>query len=90
MTLRLRAAVKCVTGNTKHSLGAIIGGRPVEFQDIPKPAWVEIMEEDNGFYLLYFNAEGVCLTDTWHDTLDAAKRQARFEFEISPSDWEIA
>lgn len=88
MTLRLRAPVKAATGKTRHALGTIIEGTPLAVQDLPMPAWVEIVEEEGAFYLLYFNAEGTCLTDTWHETLAAAKRQAQFEFEISPTEWE--
>jgi len=49
---------------------------------------VEIVEEDNAFYLFYFSADGQCMTDTRHPTLDKAKRQAAFEFEICEQDWE--
>jgi hypothetical protein len=88
MGLRLRAIVRTSTGETTHAFGRIIGQAPVEVQKIPPPASVEILEQDNAFYLLYLDAQGNCLTDTWHDTLDAAKRQAEFEFKISSGDWE--
>jgi hypothetical protein len=28
------------------------------------------------------------MTDTWHQTLEGAKRQAHYEFEITEEQWE--
>jgi hypothetical protein len=50
-------------------------------------AWVEIEERDGAFYLFYFDSNGNRLTDTWHETVERAKAQARFEFEIEEHDW---
>jgi hypothetical protein len=50
-------------------------------------AWVEIEPADGAHYLLYFNTSGECLADTWHESAEQAKAQARFEFEIEESDW---
>jgi hypothetical protein len=88
MTVRLRAYVKEATGNTKHSYATIVDGMPVASAPIPVPAWVEISEEDDAFYLFYFSADGSCLTDTWHQTVDAAKSQAEFEFRIAANEWQ--
>jgi hypothetical protein len=43
---------------------------------------------DGGFYVLYMDARGECLTDTWHQTLSQAKAQAQHEFEIAEADWQ--
>ena len=88
MCMRLRAKVNECTGKTKHSIGTIVHGTPMEIRPLPQPAWVEIVEDTSAFYLLYFDAEGVCLTDTWHETLDSAKGQAEYEFNISSTEWE--
>jgi hypothetical protein len=48
---------------------------------------VEIVEEAGAFLLLYFSSAGECIKDTWHPTLDAAKAQADFEFELAPPGW---
>lgn len=88
MTVRLKAKVMRVTGKTVHGLGTIIEGKPVMTQVFPPPAWVEIVEEENAFYLLHFASDGRSMADTWHPTLDEAKRQASFEFEIGEQDWE--
>jgi hypothetical protein len=37
--------------------------------------------------LLYFDADGECLADTWHKSVEGAKEQTRFEFEIEETDW---
>jgi hypothetical protein len=49
---------------------------------------VTIEPAADAFYLFYFDADGRCLTDTWHQTLEAAKAQAQFEFEITDEEWE--
>jgi hypothetical protein len=56
----------------------------------PTPAWVEIQLSDGGFVLLHMDADGVCLADTWHETLVEAKAQAQFEFGIQDEDWRPA
>lgn len=85
--MRLRAAVKQSTGKTKQAVAEFVQGKPVPVKSLPVPAWVEISEEDGSFYLLHFDAEGTCFADTWHPTLEDAKRQAEFEFGISAAEW---
>lgn len=50
-------------------------------------ARVEIEADDGAYLLLYFDANGNCLTDTWHETVEQAKAQAQFEFEIEEDNW---
>jgi hypothetical protein len=38
------------------------------------------------YYLLHICADGSG-TDTWHRTLEDALHQAKFEFNIEPSEW---
>ena len=83
----LRADVREVTRRTKHFLGSVIEGVPVATESIPSPAWVEIVSEPVGFFLLRFNSQGECIGDTWHESLEAAKKQAQLEFCIVESDW---
>jgi hypothetical protein len=87
MTMRLRATVKASTGNTRHTVGEFVSGKPVPVKTLPVPARVEISEEAGAFYLLHFDAQGTCFADTWHQTLEEAKRQAEFEFGISAGEW---
>lgn len=51
------------------------------------PLFVEIHEEDGAFYLFRLRADGVCVGDTWHVTIEEAKDQAAFEYGVGPSDW---
>jgi hypothetical protein len=87
MIMRLRANVNGATGKTKHAVGEFVAGKVVPVKTLPVPAWVEISEENGSFYLLYFDTNGNFLTDTWHQTVDEAKRQAEFEFGISAEEW---
>lgn len=83
----LQADVRQVTERTKRSLGLIIEGVPVPIEKISPPAWVEIESDPEGFFLLRFNSKGECIADTWHESLEAAKKQAHFEFNIVEKDW---
>jgi hypothetical protein len=44
-------------------------------------------ESDTGFYLFYCDTDWNIVTDTWHESLDAAKRQARFEYDGIDNHW---
>ena len=56
--------------------------------DLPCPDSLAIVKlgEDEGYYLLEI-LEGVEMTDTYHDTIDEAMRQAEFDLKIKPEDW---
>ena len=84
---RLRATVKRATGATIHSIGAIKGGAPASLARIPDPIAVEIIKEDGAFFLFRLDKGGVCLADTWHQTLDEAKAQAKLEYGVDGGDW---
>ncbi len=68
------------TGRTVHRIGGNV---------VPPPAALQIAryEGDPGFYLFYCSATGEVVTDTYHETLDAALDQAEFEFGIRRSEW---
>jgi hypothetical protein len=87
--MRMRATVIRATGKTKHTLGEFVAGKPIPITTLPIPAWVEISEEEGAFYLLHFDANGTSIADTWHQTLEEAKRQAEFEFGIAKGEWTV-
>ncbi len=83
--MRLRARIRRATGRTEHVVyGHASGGVA------PQIAWVEIEPADGAFFLFYFDSNGTCLADTWHQTVEQAKAQAQFEFEIEEHDWSDA
>ena len=72
----------CITGNTT---GYIQGILRTEL-----PYKLEIMkynEPDNDVYLLHVNQEDKVINDTWHPSLQDAIEQAKYEFNVEPSDW---
>lgn len=83
----IRAIVKKPTGATQHTVGRLGPNGPEEIANLPAAATVEIQVEENGFLLLRFDADGEFSGDTWHQSLDEAKEQARFEFGITESEW---
>ena len=70
------------TGRTHH----VIAG---EAMAAPAQLRVTRWADDAGFYLMYCDAEGQEMTDTWHETLEKAFRQAQFEFGVTPAEWDI-
>lgn len=83
----LRAIVDKPTGRTRHTLGRFGPTGPEEVGEFPPAAFVEIKANESGFLLLRFDADGQFSGDTWHQSLEEAKEQARFEFGIIESDW---
>jgi hypothetical protein len=69
------------TGATKHHHGSA---------ELSPPSQLEIVRypDDAGFYLLYPDDEGSELTDTYHDSLPEAMRQASREFRVEEDEWE--
>lgn len=43
--------------------------------------------DQSGFYLFYCDAAWTVLTDTWHDSIEAAVAQAEFEYTGSSNTW---
>ena len=44
-------------------------------------------DEGRGFYRFHYDRSDRQVVDTWHETLDDAFEQARFEYGIGPDDW---
>jgi hypothetical protein len=84
--MRFRATVVKIVGSTRHSEPSEVRGTS-NFVTTPDPVAVEIVEDEEGFLLQRLNDREECLADTWHETLDAAKAQAKFEFELSNDQW---
>jgi len=84
--MRLRATVRKVTGNTTHLQAERPAGE-FEVTRVADPKTVEIVEQEGAIYLLRLDDRGECVADTWHETVEAAKAQANFEFGIEDGDW---
>ena len=74
------------TGSVRHFSSSESG--PGSLAELPGPTSLSIVKEDDGFFLLRMDELGSCISDTWHFSLEDAKRQAAFEFAIDDSDWE--
>ncbi len=59
-------------------------------QELPPASTLKIAtyEDTEGFYLLYLDANGNELTDTFHDTIEEAFSQAEWEYNVKPDEWE--
>ncbi len=68
------------TGNTRH------------FRDgqlLPLPAQLQIVKipDSQGYYLLYLDKDGEEMTDTFHESVEDAMRQAEWEFNVKKEAW---
>ncbi len=86
MGIRLRATVDPSPQRTREYRELMTGGDSAA-GDVTPPAWLEISEEYDAFFLLYYQADGTLLADGWHVSLEHAKRQAAFELGITDSEW---
>ncbi len=77
----LRKSHHIPRGKTRHYLGSD------EIQLSHELIIVQI-PPDEGYYLLYLDGEGNELTDTYHDSLEKALDQAKWEFNIEADEWE--
>lgn len=85
--MKLKAELMGVTGKTKHSIGYIENGEPIEMESLPNAKSLEIVETDSGVFLYRYSDSGVCIADTWHLSIDEAIAQAEFEYQIKKTSW---
>lgn len=80
------------TGKTRHTQGHLLPEGIVRGAELPTPCELLIAQlpPDDGYYLLYLDSTGTEITDTYHDTLEEAFAQAKWEFSVEPSEWEMA
>ena len=74
------AGVHEPTGKTVHYYKNERLGVPASLQIARYPG-------DEGYYLFYLDEQGNEMTDTYHDDVEGAMDQARFEFSIPPAAW---
>jgi hypothetical protein len=80
------------TGKTRHTQGFLHPKGVIRGAELPRPDELVIAQlpPDEGYYLLYLDKAGNEITDTYHDTLEEALAQAKWEFDVEPSEWETA
>ena len=68
------------TGKTTHSY---------KNEKLDPPASLQIARypDGDGYYLFYLDDNGQEMTDTYHDEVEGAMDQAKFEFSVPPSAW---
>jgi hypothetical protein len=79
------------TGATKHLLGAIVGGELVPGRPLGPFAALAIVRYSDceGYYLLYLDEVWDEVTDTWHETVEDAMRQAEWEYQGITEKWVV-
>lgn len=79
------------TGKTRHTEGRLTSEGLIRGPQLPYPHGLIVAQlpPDPGFYLLYLDERGNEITDTYHDSLEGALAQAKWEFEVEPEEWEV-
>jgi hypothetical protein len=69
------------TGNCKQIAGGVL-------QEAAVGVAICQYEGDSGFYLFGCDQDWQSVTDTWHENLEAAKKQAEFEYAGISEVWQ--
>jgi hypothetical protein len=64
-----------------------VTGRRDERRELPSPAFLLLEERADGIFLFRHDAQGRCVGDTWHMSVQDAKDQALFEYPGVSLDW---
>ena len=88
MSMKLVAPVRrvAVRGINKVFIGHSPTGEMI-LEDMPDAIRIEIEINDDGPMLYRWGEGDVFCGDSWHETIELAKQQAAYEFEIEESDW---
>ena len=70
------------TGNRRH----LIAGKPI---GTVGGLVIASYEKEEGFYLFRCNAHWEPITDTFHSSMDEAKKHAEFEYRGSRATWTV-
>lgn len=88
--MKLTARVEQVLQSDIHGIAVDRRDAEFVFTDLPLPTYVEIEVDDSGHAMLYrYRDDGAFCGDTWHEALQDAKNQAKFEYGISEPDWRL-
>ena len=79
--------LKSVNINKKISSRKTVHKIGDEILEIPSKLQIVQYKNDSGFYLLYLNSKSQEITDTYHENLQMALDQAKWEFNIEENDW---
>jgi hypothetical protein len=83
----LTASMRRNDGVTRHYLAERDEHGKLEAKAIQSSSSLAIDVRDDGVFLLHLDEKGECVADTWHQSIEEAKEQARFEFLVQDGDW---
>lgn len=80
------------TGKTRHIQATLGPEGLIPGPELPAPHELVIAQlpPDEGYYLLYLDEKGDEITDTYHESLEKALAQAKWEFDVDVEEWEEA
>jgi hypothetical protein len=91
MSMRTEKILFKITLTDKHKpTGRTVHTSNGRLLDPPKALAIAQFPKDPGFYLYYLDSNGKEQTDTYHSTIEQAKKQATYEFGVEEADWKQA
>jgi hypothetical protein len=81
------------TGRTRHTVGTwsdeegLVRGAELS---TPHELMITQLPPDQGYYLLYLDERGNEINDTYHESLEKALDQAKWEFNVEFDEWQTA
>ena len=69
------------TGNTAHYIDGKI------YDKLPYELKINKYQKGDGVYLVHYDEDQNEITDTFHDNVEDAIEQAKFEFGINEDEW---
>ncbi len=85
--MKYTARVEQILQTGIHRLVTKDGDGEFVSDPMPLPDYVEIEASDNEAMLYRYQDDGTFCGDTWHETLQAAKAQAAYEYGIPDHAW---
>lgn len=79
------------TGKTRHTIGVLSDDKGIiPGPELPAPHELIIAQlpSDPGYYLLYLDERGNEINDTYHESLEKALDQAKWEFNVEFDEWQ--
>ncbi len=85
--MKLQVKTRKILEASNNYSATIVDNKVIPVDRLPNPSWLEISEEDGAYFLYYLDANLKCFTDTWHETLESAKREAMLGFGVELDEW---
>jgi hypothetical protein len=91
LNMKYIANITTVLHKDIHKIGTIINKEIVPIKDMPLAERIELEENKNNYscMIIRFTKDGQFCGDTWHENIDDAFAQAKYEYGLERSDFVV-